>query len=316
MMPLLFGPIPSRRLGRSLGINNIPSKVCSYSCVYCHLGKTDYISLKRRSFFSPDKIYKETMKRIQQLQNANKIINYITFVPDGEPTIDINLGNTIDILKEFGIKIAVITNSSLIWVKAVQEDLMKADWVSIKIDSTIENIWKKINGPHGFLMLKRIIQGIEEFALNFKGILVTETMLVNNVNDNLDSVFKTSEFIKYINPEKAYILVPTRPPAENWVKIPDNKQLNEAYQIFNELNINTELLIRDEGTDFTFTSDAEKELLSILSVHPMRLEAIEMFLSNLNIGRNIIDELIDKSILKEVQYSGNTFFIKNAKANN
>lgn len=315
MKPLVFGPIPSRRLGRSLGIQNIPSKVCSYSCVYCQLGETDYISLKRRAFFSSEEVYRETAKRISQLQRANKPIDYITFVPDGEPTIDINLGNTIEKVKELGIKVAVITNSSLIWVKAVQEDLMKADWVSIKIDSAIEKIWKKINKPHGFLTLKRIIRGLEEFACIFKGILATETMLVKNVNDNLDSVIKTVELIKYINPEKAYILVPIRPPSENWVKIPGNVQLNEAFQIFNDLNINTELLIHNEGTDFTFTSHAKKELLNILAVHPMRLDAIETFLSNANVGWHIIDELIDKSILKEVHYSGNTFFIKNVKAN-
>jgi wyosine [tRNA(Phe)-imidazoG37] synthetase (radical SAM superfamily) len=310
-MSLVFGPIPSRRLGRSLGINNIPSKVCSYSCVYCQLGETDYVSLKRRAFSSPDEVYEETAKKINLLQRANKTINYITFVPDGEPTIDINLGNTIEKLKELGIKIAVITNSSLIWVKAVQEDLMKADWISIKIDSAVENIWRKINRPHGILRLKKIIQGLEEFACSFKGILTTETMLVKNVNDDTESIYKTADLIKLINPEKSYILVPTRPPAESWVKIPGEGQLNEAFQIFSNLNINTEILMHEGGTDFTFTSDAEKELLSILAVHPMRLDAVKMFLSNANAGWNIIDELIDNSILKEVKYSGNTFFIKN-----
>ncbi len=275
MMSLVFGPIPSPRFGSSLEINNIPSKVCSYSCVYCRLGETDYISLKRREFFSPDEVYKETAKKINQLQKANKSIDYITFVPDGEPTIDINLGNTIDKLKELGIKIAVFTNSSLIWIKAVQEDLMKADWVSVKIDSAVENIWKKINRPHGFLTLKRIIWGLEEFASIFKGTLATETTLVKNVNDDIDSVIKTAELIKYINPEKAYILVHTKPPAEKWVKTTNLKNLNEAFQIFGDLNINTELLINNEGTDTTFTLGAEKELSSILSVHPARLDTIK-----------------------------------------
>ncbi len=315
MKPLVFGPITSRRLGRSLGINNIPSKVCSYSCIYCQLGKTDYISLKRRAFFTPEEVYKETAERINQLRMANKPIDYITFVPDGEPTIDINLGNIIDKLKEFEIKIAVITNSSLIWVKTVQEDLMKADWVSVKIDSAIENIWKRINKPHDFLTLKRIIRGLEEFACIFKGILATETMLVKNVNDNLESVIKTAEIIKYINPEKAYILFPTRSAAEHWIKIPDNKHLNKTFQIFKDLNINTELMNNCEETNFTFTCNVKKELLNILSIHPMSLNAIERFLSNANIGWHIIDELIDNRILKKVQYSGNTFYIKNLKAN-
>ena len=204
----------------------------------------------------------------------------------------------------------------MIWVKAVQEDLQKADWISIKIDSANENIWKKINKPHGFLILKRIIQALEEFVCSFKGILTTETMIVKNVNDDAESIYKTAELIRLINPKKSYILVPIRPPAKSWVKIPGEVELNEAFQIFSNLNINTELLIHGEGTDFTFTSDAEKELLSILAVHPMSLDAVEMFLSNANIDWNIIDELLDNRILKEVEYSGNTFFIKNIKANN
>jgi wyosine [tRNA(Phe)-imidazoG37] synthetase (radical SAM superfamily) len=265
-MSLVFGPIPSRRLGWSLGINNLPTKICSYSCIYCQLGPTDYISLKRRAFFTPDKVYNEIAKKINQLQKADKPIDYITFVPNGEATIDINLGSTIEKIREFGIKVAVVTNSSLMWVKTVQEDLMKADWVSIKIDSAFENIWEKINRPHNFLKFKRIIQGLEEFAWSFKGILAVETMFVKNINDNLDSMIRTAELIKYINPEKTYLLVPTKSSVERWVKIPDKIQLNEALQVFSNLNINAELFIRTKTIHLPLTSGIKKELLDFSSV--------------------------------------------------
>ena len=265
-MSLVFGPIPSRRLGWSLGINNLPSKICSYSCIYCQLGPTDYISLKRRAFFSPDKVYKEIEKKINQLQKANRPVDYITFVPNGEATIDINLGNTIEKIKEFGIKVAVITNSSLLWVKTVQEDLMKADWVSIKIDSALDNIWEKINRPHNFLKFKRIIQGLEEFAWYFRGVLAVETMFVKNVNDNLDSIIRTAELIKYINPEKTYLLVPTKSSLEKWVKIPDKIQLNEALQVFSDLNINAKLFIHTKTIHLPLTSGIKKEFLDFSAV--------------------------------------------------
>ena len=308
---IVFGPIPSRRLGRSLGINNIPPKICTYSCVYCQLGTTDYMSIKRREFFSPEKIYDEAAEKIYQLKKKGEIIDYLTFVPDGEPTMDINLGKTIEKLKKLGIKIAVISNASLIWIKEVQNDLMQADWVSVKIDSILETTWKRINRPHGILRFKKIIQGIEEFAASFKGILATETMLIKNVNDNLESIIKTAELIKYINPEKAYILVPTRPPAEDWVEIPDEQKLNTAYQIFKNLNINTELLIQYEGLEFTYSSNAEKELLSILAVHPMRKDAVEEFIKKANKNNNLILSLIESETIKQVRYNNNIYYLKN-----
>ena len=161
--------------------------------------------------------------------------------------------------------------------------------------------------------LKKIIQGIEEFASCFKGILATETMLVKDLNENLDSVIKTAELIKYINPEKAYILVPTRPPAENWVKTPGEIELNTAYQIFNNLNINAELLIQYEGNEFTYTSNIENELLNILAVHPMRKDAVEEFIKKANANNSLIFSLIEAETIKQVQYNDKIYYLKNLR---
>jgi wyosine [tRNA(Phe)-imidazoG37] synthetase (radical SAM superfamily) len=311
---MVFGPIPSRRLGRSLGVNNIPPKICSYSCVYCQIGLTDSMSVSRKEFYSPDEIFKEVSSKVKTLQNSGEKIDYISFVPDGEPTLDINLGKEIDLLKPLGIKIAVITNSSLLWDEDVRKDLMIADWVSIKIDTIDEKIWRKIDRPNGKLDFQKILSGIKTFASSFKGVMVTETMLVKGVNDNVESIKSTVEFIKQLNPDKAYILVPTRPPAEKFVEPPSEENLNEAYQIFNASINNVELLAYSEGTDFSYSSDAEKELLSILAVHPMRKDAVEKFLNKSRSNWNLIESLIVNNVLKEVKYSDNTFFVKNIKS--
>lgn len=308
---IVFGPIPSRRLGRSLGINNIPPKTCTYSCIYCQAGRTDRMSVKRDDFFSPEDIYTETAERINQLRKKNEIIDYITFVPHGEPTLDINLGTTIERLKEFEIKIAVIANSSLLWDEAVRKDLMKADLVSLKIDSVFPNIWTKINRPHGGLNLKDIKEGITLFAQIFKGTLFTETMLVEGINDHIESVYKTAEFIKSIKPDRAYLLVPTRPPAEETVKEPALKDKHLAFQIFSSIIGETRMMDYSEGVDFSFSSEAVKELLSILSVHPMRREAVKEFLLKSNSTWDLIQFLINENILRTEEYSGNTFLIKN-----
>ncbi len=313
-MSIMFGPIPSRRLGRSLGINNIPPKICSYSCVYCQIGVTDSMSIKRKNYYLLDEVFKEVSEKVKQLQSAGEKIDYLTFVPDGEPTLDINLGKEIDLLKPLGIKIAVITNSSLLWDKNVRNDLINADWVSVKIDTVDEKLWHKIDRPNGKLDLQKIIAGIKTFASAFKGTLVTETMLVKGINDDTESIQKTAEIISQIKPEKSFILVPTRPPAENFVEPPFEENLNIAYQIFCTLLSDVELLISNEGTNFSYSSNAEKELLSILAVHPMRKDAIETFINKANSKWDLIEKLINKSVLKEVKYSGSTFFVKNIKA--
>ena len=137
-MSVVFGPIPSRRLGRSLGVNNIPPKICSYSCVYCQVGLTDSMSIQRKEFYPPTEIVNEILEKVEQLKKSDETIDYISFVPDGEPTLDVNLGKEIQLIKPLGINVAVITNSSLLWDKDVRDDLILADWVSVKID-TVDN---------------------------------------------------------------------------------------------------------------------------------------------------------------------------------
>ena len=307
---IVFGPIPSRRLGRSLGINNIPPKICSYSCVYCQVGLTDSMSVNRRKFFSSEDIYNEVEKRISQLREAGEKIDYLSFVPDGEPTLDINLGKTIEMLKAFDIRIAVISNSSLLWDDSVKRDLMQADWLCLKIDTVDNNIWHRINRPHNQLDLPKILNGIEEFASSYKGILCTETMLVNGINDNIELLKETAQLISRLNPEKAFILTPVRPPAENWVKSSRKDNLNTAYNIFNNYGINTELLASGEGIDFTYSSDAENELLSIIAVHPMKETALAEFLTKANSNWDLIERLIKNKKIRRIDYSGSTFFVK------
>jgi wyosine [tRNA(Phe)-imidazoG37] synthetase (radical SAM superfamily) len=125
---MTFGPVPSRRLGRSLGINNIPHKTCTYSCVYCQVGRTRRFQLERAEFYEPEAIAREVRKRTAKLRELGEGIDYLTFVPDGEPTLDLNLASTIELLKPLGIRVAVITNGSLLGREDVRATLMGADW--------------------------------------------------------------------------------------------------------------------------------------------------------------------------------------------
>ncbi len=142
---IVFGPVPSRRLGRSVGINNIPPKICSYACVYCQLGRTLKMQIERKAYYNVEDIARQVTEKVEDLKDRGEKINYLTFVSDGVPTLDINLGNEIEALKPLGIKIAVITNSSLIFREDVRRELSKADWVSLKLDAVTDEIWRKID---------------------------------------------------------------------------------------------------------------------------------------------------------------------------
>jgi len=193
---IVYGPVPSRRLGRSLGINNIPPKRCSYSCIYCQLGRTTDMQIERRIYYDPLDIARRVEDRAKHIREKSETVDYVTLVTDGEPTLDINLGIEIELLRAMGIKIAVITNASLIWLEDVRRDLQKADWVSIKVDSTTPGVWSIINRPHGALRLDVILEGITSFAQTFEGILATETMLINGINDDMGEMGQVADFLK------------------------------------------------------------------------------------------------------------------------
>lgn len=308
---IAFGPVPSRRLGRSLGINNIPPKICTYSCVYCQVGKTAEMQVERTYFYDPEKIYMDVKKKVEEAQKKGEPVGYLTFVPDGEPTLDVNLGRTIELLKPLGFKIAVITNGSLVWRKDVRADLAKADWVSFKIDSIGEKTWRRINRPQRSVRLPAILSGMLEFADTYSGILVTETMQVKNFNDSAKSFRKIAGFLNHLQPVKAYLAIPTRPPAEKWVRPPDEDVINEAFQILDEKPFQVEYLIGYEGNAFASTGNVEQDLLSITAVHPMREQAVNAFLKKAGKDWSIIRRMIASNAIIETVYGGKRFYIRN-----
>lgn len=308
-----FGPVPSRRLGRSLGINNIPPKSCSYSCIYCQVGPTVRQEIEPRIFFEPEAIVRSVTHQVRAAQNAGEKIDYLTFVPDGEPTLDINLGKTIDLLRPLGIKIAVISNASLIWRDDVRQTLNKADWVSLKVDTVDEKIWRQINQPHPQLHLPEILQGIQRFAESYQGILSTETMLVAGINDTSELVVGVSEFLKTFEPHTAYLAAPIRPPAQSNVQISSEDMIVQAYEIFNAKLKNVQYLMGYEGDSFSPTGDPIRDLLAITAVHPMREEAVRHFLTKADRDWRFMQELLNQGKIKEVYFAGNRFYVRTVK---
>ena len=312
METLAFGPVPSRRLGKSLGINNIPAKNCTYSCIYCQLGRTLNMMVERKAFYKPEEILKEVERKVKETTSRNERIDYLTFVPDGEPTLDINLGEEINLIKQIGIPVAVITNASLLWREDVEKDLMDADLVSLKVDAVSEELWRRINRPHKSLSLSKILGGVSNFTREFNHKIITETMLVEGI-EYAGEFEKIAEFLKDLRSlDKAYIAIPTRPPAEKWVKPATEETLNRAFQTFTEkLGVDrVEYLIGYEGNAFAFTGNVEEDLLSITAVHPMRKEAVTEFLKKANADWKRVEKLLSENKLVELEYEGNKYYMR------
>ncbi|MFX1519375.1 MAG: radical SAM protein [Promethearchaeota archaeon] len=312
---VVFGPAPSRRLGMSLGVNNVFYKNCSYSCVYCQLGRTPHFEIERKEYCNP----KELVRSVLEAKKFDAPIDYITFVPDGEPTLDKNLGFEIaEIKRESSMKVAVITNASLIYRDDVKDDLYNGDTVSIKVDAITPEIWKQINRPSPKLKLDEILDGIVNFSEKYKGRIITETMLIKGINDQEDEITKIAKFLSGIKVDVAYIAIPTRPPAEPRVEPANEKTILMAYEIFSKYlgKKHVELLTSYEEKAFESVSeDLIEGFLAIISVHPMRVDyAYKFFSERGSKPLKIINKLMEENKIVKLKYMSHEFFFRKFKS--
>ncbi len=267
---------------------------------------------KRQPFYTPKVIFNEVKRKLEEANVRDERSDYLTFVPDGEPTLDVNLGDQISLLRRIGIPMAVLTNASMVFCNDVREDLLSADLVSLKVDAVSEGLWRRVNRPHHALNLSAILNGITKFVRDFKGTVVSETMLMDGI-DYGNEFDKVAEFLKHLKRlDKAYIAIPTRPPAERWVRPAKEETINVAFQAFSsKLGPNrVEYLIGYEGNAFAFTGKVEDDLLSITAVHPMRREAFNELLRKAGADWSVIEKFLHERKLMELDYEGNTYYMR------
>ena len=310
---IAFGQVPSRRLGYSLGINHIPAKHCSYSCVYCQVGRTTHMQLERQEFYPVNQIIAEVGQKVAEVAEAGKKIDYLTLVPDGGPTLDLNLAKIISRLKQFGIPVAVISNASLIDRLDVQQDLMQADWVSLKVDSVDESVWRRINRPPRRLSLPPILEGMLAFKQKFPGILATESMLVAGLNDDENTTRQLCSFLLELQPSISYLSIPTRPPAEVEVTPPSPEALQEIIEICAEQVPFVDLLFESEVGDFVSTGNLAEDILSITAVHPLREEALRDMVSAAGGTWQVVEDLLTSGGVSSIRYRNERYFLRHFK---
>jgi len=207
----VYGPVPSRRLGFSLGIDLFPSKACSFDCVYCQLGKGGKKTVARKAYVPERRILADVKKALAGGQR----IDHITFSGSGEPTLHSGIGRLIrDIKKLTKVPVAVLTNSSLLSLKEVRDELRAADIVVPSLDAALAPVWRRINRPRPSLDLEKIIDGLEAFRRTFKGKIWLEVMLVKGLNDGPGNIAALKKSIARLKPDKVQLNTVTRPPAE------------------------------------------------------------------------------------------------------
>lgn len=278
----VFGPVPSRRLGQSLGIDPVPFKTCNWNCVYCQLGRTTPLTNERREFFPSEEIVAEVKSALDVRQRSE--IDWVTFVGSGEPTLHIGLGRMIRQVKSLAqIPVAVATNCALLHHPEVRKELMAADAVLPSLDAGAEALHRRINRPFAGLTFARLTAGLAEFRRDYPGKLWIEVMLLKGLNDSEAALRGIARALSSIEPDEVHISVPFRPPAEPWVEPADVESLERAQTIFGRHSRVIQPV--PETFDLSGFDDVVDAVVAVISRHPMEEEQLMRVLSRWTPGQ-------------------------------
>jgi wyosine [tRNA(Phe)-imidazoG37] synthetase (radical SAM superfamily) len=303
-MKFLFGPVPSRRLGRSLGIDLVTHKSCGFDCVYCELGPTTNKTVRRRRFVDPGDVLKE----VHEYLRHGPPIDYVTFSGSGEPTLSTDIGTLIHNIKQhYSYPIAVLTNSSLLGQPDVQEDLRQVDVVIASLDAGTDEIFERINQPHPALRLQEIIDGLIAFRQQFSGQLWLEILFCKDINDSPEHVKALAGIAARIQPHKVQLGTVFRPPADPAVMPVSAEFLQEIAPQFGPA---VEIVASFRpATVQDLSEGAREKILAMLQRRPCTLKETSqaLGLSRDEVGQ-WIDVLESEGALERVYFSDEIYY--------
>jgi len=263
----LYGPVPSRRLGRSLGIDLVPHKICTYNCIYCQIGKTTGRTLLRREYVPTDEVLDEVK---EFLLKGNSQIDYFSLSGSGEPTLHSKIGRIIQEIKRLSsIPVAVITNGSLLFEEEVRKDLVAADVVLPSLDAVSREVFERINRPDQTVSIEKVIEGMVDFRKIYRGKIWLEILLCKGVNDTTGELQKMKEVVKRIQPDLIHLNTVVRPPSEDWVKPLSQREMEDIRDFFGEkASVISEF---DRHLTYVTKEDIRDGILRILKRRPLSL---------------------------------------------
>ncbi len=276
MYKYLFGPVPSRRLGMSLGVDLDPKKVCSLDCVYCEAGKTTNLTMERKEYISYEKITKE----LEHYFNNNPKPDYVTFSGSGEPTLNSRMGDVIKFIRKKvpNIPIAVITNGNLLYNKDVREELKEINILLPSIDAATVEVFKKINRPAENLNLNKYIKGLIEFRKIFKGEIWLEVFILPGYNDSDNEIIKLKEAIEKIKPDIIQLNTLDRPGTVAGLKPATNEKLNYIIDMWGFDNVKIIAASAKNNNTQSYRGDTENAIIGTISRRPCTAEDLAKIL--------------------------------------
>ncbi|MEI6757912.1 MAG: radical SAM protein [Chlorobium sp.] len=264
-MKYVFGPVSSKRLGQSLGVDLLPPKSCSWNCVYCQLGKTRKLVTERQEFFPREEILEE----IREALKVNKGLDWITFVGSGETMLYKGIGWLIaEVKKLTTTPVAVITNGSLLYLAEVRQELLQADAVLPSLNAGSEKLHDEIDRPAPGLTFRNHVEGLVAFRQEYKGKLWIEVMLLGGINDSDEALRDLAAVLKKIDPDMVHLILPTRPAPEQEVHLPTEERIERAIAILSEAATVVNPL--KGSMDLRNAPDLLEAVTSIISRHPVQ----------------------------------------------
>jgi len=282
----LYGPVPSRRLGRSLGIDLVPHKICTYDCIYCQIGKTTDKTLVRKEYVPAGEILEEVRRFLKEEISA---IDHLSLSGSGEPTLNSRIGSIIEEIKAItSIPVAVITNGSLLYEEEVRQDLLQADIVLPSLDAVSREVFDKVNRPLSGFSIDKVIEGLVEFRKVYKGQIWLEILFCKGINDSEEELLKMEKAIERIQPDLIHLNTVVRPPSEKWVVPLDQKEMERIKTFFGEkASIISEF---DRHPSSILERDIKEEILKILRRRPLSLSDLS---KGMGIPRNELDRYLE-----------------------
>jgi len=300
----VYGPVPSRRLGYSLGVDILSPKTCTLDCIYCQLGSTPAQTIQRQGFVPQDIV----LAQIQDAIRANKPIDYITFSGSGEPTLNSEIGEMIHKIKTMTrIPVAVLTNATLLSQERVRRDLLEADLVVPSLDAVIQTLFIKVNRPHASLKISDIIQGLKDFRKEFSGQIWLEIMLVRGVNDSPEHIQKLKKVVAEVRPDKIQLNTVIRPPADDAAQPLTFDELSKIKTVLGErCEIIADFAKKEQPPH---ESSLERAILTTVRRRPVTLSDMAVFL-----GRHpdeilkILNRLLHEDRIRCVRHEGKIYY--------
>jgi wyosine [tRNA(Phe)-imidazoG37] synthetase (radical SAM superfamily) len=271
MINYVFGPVASRRLGISLGVDIIPFKTCTLDCIYCECGRTTDLTVERQRFVEPRVILEE----VKEAVTRNPHIEYITFSGSGEPTLNKDIGTMISGIKQITpIPIAILTNGTLLYKEVVRKEILQADLVLPSLDAATQDTFALINRPHNELAINTIINGLIDFRKTFKGEIWLEVFIAKDLNDSDRELAEIYRVIKEIRPHRVQLNSLDRPPAYEHVYPVDIDTLERIKEKWQDLPMPVEIIkrIRKREEIASFNRNLENNMLNTIKRRPLTID--------------------------------------------